>query len=264
MFSIIVCSHRPDRSDAIARHYAQVFRGHPHELIRIPDARSLCEGYARGTRAARGEVLVFSHDDVEIVAPDLPARLSGHLSAVDVVGIAGTTKLIDGAWVSAGDPHCFALVIYPADGDLFEVKCIGGGGLVVPAIQAVDGCFFACRREVAEAVGFDAATFDGFHLYDLDFSFRAHLAGFRLAVCRDIPLIHASRGTLDAGLAVYRRRFEEMHRHRLSPGVASPVREARARVPRDRLRWFCEPAGVQMMIDRLQVRTGTPPPSRTP
>ena len=77
---------------------------------------------------------------------------------------------------------------------------LGGGPLVVPGIQALDGVFMAMRREVATAIPFDAEAFDGFHLYDLDFSFRAHRGGFRLAVCRDVVLIHESTGSYDAGV----------------------------------------------------------------
>jgi len=39
--------------------------------VRIPDARSLAEGYNRGLRRARGDLLLFSHDDVRIVTPGL-------------------------------------------------------------------------------------------------------------------------------------------------------------------------------------------------
>ena len=35
-------------------------------------------------------------------------------------------------------------------------------------------------------------TFDGFHHYDLDFSYSAYRAGFRLAVVNDICIYHAS------------------------------------------------------------------------
>ena len=183
MFSIIVCSNRPARASAIQSHYARLFRDHAYEFILIDDATSLCEGYARGYERSRGDFLIFSHDDIEFVTPDVASRLEGHLVQFDVVGIAGTKKLIDGVWTTTGDPYCFLLVVYPEAGNQFSVRYAGAGPLCVSNIQALDGCFLACRREVVATVGFDSSTFDGFHLYDLDFTFHAYLLGYRLAVC---------------------------------------------------------------------------------
>lgn len=47
------------------------------------------------------------------------------------------------------------------------------GAPLVAGIAALDGVFVACRRAAAAAVAYDAATFDGFHLYDLNFTPRA-------------------------------------------------------------------------------------------
>ena len=251
LFSIVVCSNRPERAAVVRDHYASLFRDHPHEILLIEDAVSLCEGYARGVRRSRGRYLVFSHDDVELVTPDAAGRLEQHLSQWDVVGIAGTTRLIDGAWGTIGDPYCFALVIYPEADGLYAVKCIGAGPLCVSAVQAFDGCFFACRREVAETVGFDEVTFDGFHLYDVDFTFASYLAGFRQAVCRDIALIHASLGTYNDAWRRYKERFERKYAGRLAPGTPGPTRELRARLPKEKLAWFCEPSALEKLIGRL-------------
>jgi hypothetical protein len=85
----------------------------------------------------------------------------------------------------------------------------------------------AMRREVAERVGFDAAVFDGFHLYDLDFSFLAFLAGYRIAVCRDLVLVHESIGRYDAAWERYAGRFADKFRDRL-PAAWTPRDGARA------------------------------------
>src|SRR5206468_2521618 len=115
------------------------------------------------------------------------------------IGIAGTTRLVTGKWEAAGDPYAFALISAPSPDSLGYLTVLRGGGpLVVRGIQALDGVFMAMRRDVAVSTPFDEVLFDHFHLYDLDFSFRAHQAGFALAVCRDIVLIHRSMGKFDA------------------------------------------------------------------
>jgi hypothetical protein len=135
-FSIIVCSHKPERAHQIRSHYKKLFRNESHEIIIITDAKSLCEGYARGLALSRADRLIFSHDDVEFVTPDVPTRLRSHLENYDVVGIAGTTRLVNGFWVAAGDPHIFALVVYPDTEGFFSIRYAGKGPLCVEGIQA--------------------------------------------------------------------------------------------------------------------------------
>src|SRR6185503_11081924 len=98
------------------------------------------------------------------------------------------------------------------------VTVFGLQGSAAGTVQALDGVFLAARREVLERIRFDEGTFDGWHLYDLDFSFSAHLAGFRIAVCQDICLIHDSLGTYRADWQRYVDRFEDKHRGRLQKG----------------------------------------------
>ena len=249
-FSIIVCSHRPERAQAIRTHYAELFSKYRHEFIGILDAKSLCEGYARGLRESAGRLVIFSH--VEFVTPDAAERLERHLATYDVVGIAGTTKLIDAVWTSAGDPYSFALVIYPEPEDgMFSVRYAGRGPLCVEGIQALDGCFFACRREVAEAVGFDERTFDGFHFYDIDFTYHAYLQGHRLAVCRDLALIHQSNGNPDPSWLTYRDRFLEKYRGQFADGTAGNTLTISARVPRSALGQLCAP---EQLINAIRWR----------
>jgi hypothetical protein len=244
MFSIIVCSHRPERAAFIRQHYEALFASTPYELIIIPDAPSICEGYWRGLQRSRGRFLIFSHDDIEFVTPYVASRIAGHLGRFDLIGIAGTSKLLDARWTSAGDPFCFSLVIYPEGGDQFSIRYLGRGPLCVPGIQALDGCFLACRREVAEAVGFDADTFDGFHLYDMDFTFSAYAAGYALGVCRDLPLIHASLGNLDSNWEIYRRRFEAKFYDRLSHDPPGQCNVLGTIVPRAQLEQMCLPESI--------------------
>jgi GT2 family glycosyltransferase len=78
---------------------------------------------------------------------------------------------------------------------------------LVTGVAALDGVFVACRRDAAAAVPYDEATFDGFHLYDLDVSYRAHRAGFRLAVACDLGIVHESKGDFGAEWSRYAARF---------------------------------------------------------
>lgn len=119
----------------------------------------------------------------------------------------------------AGHPHLRGFVALPepkkpgaVQATVFALECGVLGGM-----QTLDGFFLAARREAAHAVGFDAATFDGFHFYDLDFTYRAHLAGMRLAVTTEVCALHRSLGSFDLDWRRYARRFAEKF-----PALAAP------------------------------------------
>jgi hypothetical protein len=227
LVSVIVCSIDARKFEAASASYDRALRAVAHEIVGIHDARSLAEGYNRGIERARGDTMIFSHDDVDIVSPDFAERVRRHLATYDVIGIAGTTRVVGGAWYFAGHPFDYMLLITPHPETGKPVMLVGGGSpLVVAGAQALDGVFMAARGEVARALRFDDATFDHFHLYDLDFSFRAYLAGYRLAVCRDLVLVHYSQGAYDAQWEEQRLRFERKFAGKLSaplPWRRTPV-----------------------------------------
>jgi glycosyltransferase involved in cell wall biosynthesis len=215
--SVVMCSIDAAKFAAASASYERALAGVDHEIVGIHDARSLAEGYNRGIDRARGDIVVFSHDDVEILSPDLGDRLRKHLDDYDVVGIAGTTRLVGGGWYFAGHPFDYMLLVTPHPETGKPTMLVGGGSpLVVAGVQALDGVFIAARGDVACELRFDAATFDDFHLYDLDFTFRAFLAGKRLAVCRDVVLVHHSQGSWDAKWDEQRQRFERKFAGRLA------------------------------------------------
>jgi GT2 family glycosyltransferase len=217
MISIIICSVDDVRFAAVSANFADLLKNEPHEIIRIADARSICEGYARGIERSRGENLIFCHDDIEILNHDFAARLKEHLGQYDLVGVAGTNRLIRGEWVAAGPPYIFGQIAQSHPQQGFVVRIFGAPARSVGGIHAMDGLFFAARRAVVEKIPFDAQTFDGFHHYDLDFSFAAHLAGFRLGIANDIHIIHGSWGSQDQNWQNYARRFDQKYAGRLNP-----------------------------------------------
>lgn len=222
-FSIVVCSIDPARLEAMQRNYRQALGAREHEFVVIRDAQSLCEGYQRGLAAARHGTVVFSHDDVELASERPFDAFERALAGHDIVGVAGS-RLLNGPGVTwAGQPHLRGGVAYPPQAPpgrwkatvySLETGILGG-------MQALDGLIFAARREAAAQVGFDAATFDGFHFYDVDFAYRAHLAGLRVAVTTEIVAVHASEGRFDDPWRRYAQRFQAKY-----PALAAPMGQA--------------------------------------
>ena len=205
-FTIIVCSVDEARLARMQSSFRAALGSREHEFIVLRDARSLCEAYERGLRRARHELVVLAHDDVELLSEEPFEALQRALEHNDVVGIAGS-RLVNGpAVLWAGQPHLHGALAYPAPaGCKVAIYSLASG--VLPRMQALDGVILAVRRQAALSVGFDAQTFDGFDFYDLDFTYRAHLSGLRIALTTEVFVLHASEGGFDEAWKRYAERF---------------------------------------------------------
>ena len=210
MISIIICSVNPLLFSRISAQYSQLLGAEPFEIIGIHDANGICEGYNRGLAQSKGDLVIFSHDDIEIWTPDFLPRLRKHMQRFDIVGVAGTNCLIGPAWGAAFQPYTFGLVTHPCVGE-FQVSFFGGYRRAMTDMQALDGLFLAFRRAVIERLGWDADTFQGFHCYDVDCTYRAFRAGCKLGVALDLPIFHQSGGNYDTTWQAHADRFMAKH-----------------------------------------------------
>lgn len=210
--SAIVCSVTESKLERLRQNLGERLAGEDWELVHIGDAASLAEGYQRGRLRARGDLLIFCHDDIRILSPDFSDRLRAYLAANDLIGVAGTTYSSGPDWAWSGAPHLYCWVSQPhfarQSAEAGNVTMLmGAHGPCVADAQLLDGLFLAMHAAVFDRIGFDAVNFDGFHGYDLDFSYRAHLAGIRTAICMDLCLFHESPGNFDATYRRYAQRF---------------------------------------------------------
>lgn len=208
--SVVCCSVDDQRFRAMERSYERALADWPHEIIRISDATSLAEGYTRGCARARGETLMFTHDDVDVLPADFGVRVRRRLLECDILGIAGASRATGPAWAFAGRPHLHGCVIYPQDGG-YNVTVYSQVAPLALGMRVLDGVFLAMPREVALAVGWDATTCDGFHGYDVDFTLRAAQQGFRLAVASDLGIVHQSYGDFDQAWQAAAMRLMDRH-----------------------------------------------------
>ncbi|HVN34816.1 MAG TPA: glycosyltransferase [Casimicrobiaceae bacterium] len=209
--SALVCSIDRARFDSVTASYRARFAGFELELVGVHDARSLAEGYNRAAGRASGDILVFSHDDIELVTSDFAARLIAHLERYDGVGVAGASRVAGPRWGDAGPRAIHGHILHaPPRGQRGALLMAAGFQRpVCEDIRLLDGVFIAVRRHVWESTRFDPDRYDGFHLYDLDFTSRASAAGARLAVPADLVVFHASQGRYGEAWRRYARRFAE-------------------------------------------------------
>jgi|GEM_PF-1675365 len=180
--------------------------GFEHIKIRAP--RSLADAYNGALARARGEAIVFVHDDVEVLSPRLDGLLARALASADIVGVAGTRRLAGPTLGWGGQPAMRGWLVHGSSAaGAWDFSALSLHAGLAGGMQGLDGCFIAARTAAARKVGFDAATFDGFYFYDLDFCLRAHRAGLAVATDTAILVAHASRGGLGTAWQAQAQRF---------------------------------------------------------
>lgn len=196
MLSVVVCSHRDAVFARCVSECERAFDGGRFELIRIADAQSMCEGYQRGFQQAKGELLVFMHDDVELLSPEFGSRLRQELEHCDLLAIAGATRFDGPAWFSAGPDFLRGSVSVPRSDGRYDLYWASLGVERMP-LAVADGFFLACHRRVVDTIRWDAYPIPGFHGYDIDFTCRASRAGFKAHAAVSLQVAHASEGVFD-------------------------------------------------------------------
>lgn len=165
-----------------------------------------------GAQAARGSVLLFCNDDIEI-GPDFDlARFVGHLAEPDV-GIVGHTLLYEDGTIQ----HAGVVVgAYDAADNGQTAFTIDEGGYfrlarITREVSAVTGAFMAVRRGVFEQLGgFDERDF-AISFNDVDLCLRAGRAGH--------TILNAWCGTI--------HHHESVSRGRLADRQATELAEVR-------------------------------------
>jgi hypothetical protein len=140
-------------------------------------------------KQASGEILVFVHEDVFFAEGGWAIKLEDKFKdqSVGLIGVAGTQYLFadNPAWVAAGRPFIKGQVIHELDQGSKYFLTVFDWQRGDTEVVAVDGLFFAIKKELFNQIQFDDVTFDGFHFYDLDICMQVHKT-HRLIVTTDI------------------------------------------------------------------------------
>lgn len=247
--SVVICSVDAAKFQRVSALYRRLLAGVTHQILGIHDARSLCEAYNRALGNVQGDIVVFSHDDVDILSTDFAARLVAALTRFDVVGVAGATRAAGPAWSWAGHPHVHGWITHRSAATGDWLVSISSPWPVVGGAQVLDGVLLAGWRRVFEAVRFDAATFDGFHFYDVDFTLRAARAGWRIGICAELLLVHESEGRFDADWNRFADRFRAKYPDLDAPPGVSHRYEARVPGTREAATFYQRLADLVRTMD---------------
>ena len=196
MISIVICSRKPDISAELRQNIAETI-GCEYELFVIDNSSnqySIFQAYNEGVKRSTGEVLCFMHDDVLFRSSNWGDTIKTHFQekeSVGVIGFAGAHFLPDMPMYWDESPLISEYNLTTRKGQTeqcFSLEHFGGKALAEVAVA--DGMCLFVRKSLFDRIAFDEATYQGFHLYDMDISMQVRKAGYKVCVCNDVLVEH--------------------------------------------------------------------------
>ena len=185
---------------------------------------SLTELYNKGLKEAENDIVVFCHDDIYFDKKNWGRRLLNNFSKnpeFGIIGIAGSTQMgEDGCWWTDRG-KMVGIVNHSHEGKKWTNKYSGNFQDKIIETVTVYGLFFAVdktkrKKEFNE-------SFEGFHFYDVDFSFNNHLNDVKVGVCFNVRVTHRSIGMTNQEWDNNRLKFTVVYRDDIPRSVTPEI-----------------------------------------
>ncbi len=178
-----------------------------------PGTHSLTELYNKGLNESKNKYVLFCHNDIKYLKSGWGKRYVEQLENQNygIIGHAGTTKLTEsGRWWD--DTHLMVGQVWHQHNDeqsgktmKWESKYTGNFGENIIQTVNLDGLAFCVNKDKIKEK-FDE-NIGGFHFYDLDFTLANHLAGVKVGVIFNNPILHKSIGMTNEQWESTRQQF---------------------------------------------------------
>jgi GT2 family glycosyltransferase len=229
MISVIVCSRKPESWDFHRRNIEKTI-GVPYEYCRIDNTHNtygICAAYNKGAEQAKGDILVFVHEDAFFMEPGWGAVLESKFTydpRIGLIGVAGTQYLLPDSnlWIAAGQPFLKGRIIHELNRGETFILTVFTWDKADSDVVAIDGVFMAMSRNAFNTAKFDDINFPEFHFYDLDISMQVRKK-HRIIVTWDILIKHFSGGNPNESWVKAGKTFLEKYSNELPANCTSLI-----------------------------------------
>lgn len=223
---------------------------HKMEVIQIENngIMSLTQAYNLGLEKAKHDIVVFCHDDIIFETRNWGKRLLKLFKKnpeYGILGIAGTTDLVDGCWWTIKE-SMNGIVSHKQKDKKWTNYYSKDQGNKVTEMVVLDGLFFAADKTKIKH-NFDE-DFHGFHFYDLSFCFPNYLDGVKIGLTTQIRVTHLSIGQTNEQWVGHKVRFEEKYKEDL------PVRLTNNKTFEEKLDFDPDTIGLGMVTYNAEER----------
>jgi hypothetical protein len=183
--------------------------------------KSLSEVYNEIINESINNIIVLCHDDIEFDTNrwgEKILKLFNRNPEFGIIGIAGTTDLIDGRWWTIKESMT-GIVSHKHEGKKWTNTYSPDQGNKLKEVVALDGLFL-CIDKLKIKKHFNE-DFKGFHFYDIPFCFDNYLNGVKLGVTTQIKVTHMSIGETNEQWEKNKTQFEELYQNDLPIRLSS-------------------------------------------
>lgn len=199
MLSIIISSYRPEQYKAVEKNIATTC-GCIYEIIKIDNPRKMgsSEAYNIGASRAVYDILLFLHEDINILTHDWGNKLIRHheIENSGIFGLAGGNYVpkAPSGWYTDKEYSVINIIQFENLEPTRQIKNFPG---LSKRVLAVDGVFICVKKAIFDNYKFDENLL-GYHGYDTELSLRISKR-YQNYIISNIVLEHYSVGKLDKG-----------------------------------------------------------------
>jgi glycosyltransferase involved in cell wall biosynthesis len=230
MISIVYCTREENK-----KHTDHLLKacGNPKvEIIEyINKGESLTKFYNKALAETKNDIVVFAHDDIIVETKQIAnriVRMFENNPEYGIIGVAGTKYLSNtGRWWDERK-SMYGKVAHTHEGKTWLSEYSPDQDKRLEETIIVDGVFFAVNKNRIKQ-NFDEAV-EGFHFYDVDFSFRNHLEGVKVGVTTEIRINHMSIGMTNEQWESNRVQFADKFKDELPVRLNETFQNRRLRI----------------------------------
>ncbi len=245
----IVYSTKKDKPE-FKKHIEETCGYKKIEIIQIENdgEMSLTQAYNKGLEMASNNLVVFCHDDILFDKKGWAnkiIKLFNKNPEYGIIGIAGTTDLVDGRWWTIKE-SMNGIVSHKHEGKKWTNYYSKDQGNKVTDMVVLDGLLFMVDKTKIKHK-FDE-DFHGFHFYDISFCFPNYLDGVKIGLTTQIRVTHLSIGQTNQQWEGHKVRFEEKYKDNL------PVRLTKNKTFEEKLEFNPDSIGFGMVTYNAEHR----------
>jgi len=216
MITIVYCTResKPEHREHLIK--SSGLHKHAEVIEIINNGESLTTCYNRGLKQAKNDIVVFCHDDITIETKQWGnklVKLYDKNPEYGIIGVAGTKHMAESGMWWEKRKKMYGRVKHTSEGKSWLSSYSPDIANDVEEVIVVDGVFFSCHKGRIKK-DFDE-TVEGFHFYDVSFSFSNHIEGVKVGVVTNIRVNHESIGQTNEQWEENRKIFAETYKDKL-------------------------------------------------
>lgn len=197
----------------------------------VNNGEGLTAPYNLALSQAKNDIVVFVHDDIEMMTNNWGNKILNHYKRnpeFGILGVAGSKVLpSSGMWWEKRNEMC-GQVFHTHEGKTWLSKYSEHLGNKLSETVIVDGVLFSVHKNrIKKHFNSDIK---GFHFYDVDFCFQNYLEGVKVGVHYDIKINHMSIGQTNNEWEENRKQFAETHKENLPARIIEDFSQKRIKL----------------------------------